>query len=117
MWCFQDGKVQPPTHVLLGDSKGEALIYSLIRSSPPENSWAMMGPISLLSAQTTPANRAAYAAIDANPNLKVVVLANAIGGMYRLDPQTGLIAQHTSSEDIDSNVSLKILPALTYLFV
>jgi hypothetical protein len=106
MWCFQDGKVQPPTHVLLGDSKGEALIYSLIRSSPPENSWAMMGPISLLSAQTTPANRAAYAAIDANPNLKVVVLANAIGGMYRLDPQTGLIAQHTSSEDIDSNVSM-----------
>lgn len=66
----------------------------------------MMGPISLLSVQATPANRAAYEAIDANPNLKVVVLANAIRGMYRLDAQTGLIAQHTSSEEIDSNVSM-----------
>ena len=104
MWCFQDGKVQAPTHVLLGDHKGEALIYSLIRSSPPQHSWAMMGPVSLLSAQTTPVNRAAFDAIDANKNLKVVVLANALTGMYRLDGQSGFIAQHTTSEEVDRNV-------------
>ena len=103
-WCFQDGKVQAPTHVLLGDHKGEALIYSLIRSSPPQHSWAMMGPVSLLSAQTTPVNRAAFDAIDANKNLKVVVLANALTGMYRLDGQSGFIAQHTTSEEVDRNV-------------
>jgi hypothetical protein len=106
MWCFQDAKVQPPTHVLLGDSKGEALIYSLIRSSPPEHSWAMMGPVNLLSGETAAVNRAAYDAMDANPNLKVVVLANALRGMYRLDAQTGLIAQHTTTEEIDHNVAV-----------
>jgi hypothetical protein len=105
MWCFQDGKIQPPTHVLLGDSKGEALVYSLIRSSAPTQSWAMMGPVNLLSGDTYPVNQAAYAAIDANPNLKVVVLANALRGMFRLDAQTGLISQHTTSEDIDNNVA------------
>jgi hypothetical protein len=104
MWCFQDGKVQPATHLLLGDSKGEALIYSLIRSSPPEHSWAMMGPVNLLSGANAAVNRAAFDAIDANPNLKVVVLANALRGMYRLDGQSGFIAQHTTSEEVDRNV-------------
>ena len=105
MWCFQDGKIQPPTHLLLGDSKGEALVYSLIRSSAPTQSWAMMGPVNLLSGENSPVNQAAYAAIDANPNLKVVVLANALRGMFRLDAQTGLIAQHSTVEDIDSYVA------------
>ncbi len=105
MWCFQDGKIQPPTHVLLGDSKGEALVYSLIRSSDAMKSWAMIGPVNLLSGENAPVNRAAYDAIDANPNVKVVVLANALRGMFRLDAQTGLIAQHTSAEDIDKNVA------------
>lgn len=105
MWCFQDGKIQPPTHLLLGDSKGEALVYSLIRSSAPTQSWAMMGPVNLLSGENSPVNQAAYAAIDANPNLKVVVLANALRGMFRLDAQTGLIAQHSTVEEIDKHVA------------
>ena len=104
-WCFQDGKVQPPTHVLLGDSKGEALVYSLMRSSPPEHSWAMMGPINLLSGDSNPSNRAAMDALDANANLKVIVLVNALRGMFRLDPQSGLIAQHTNSPEIDQYVA------------
>jgi peptidoglycan/LPS O-acetylase OafA/YrhL len=106
MWCFQDGKVQPPTHVLLGDSKGEALVYSLMRSSPPEHSWAMMGPINLLSADSNPSNRAAFEALDANPNLQVIVLAHALRGMFRLDPQSGLISQHTNALEIDKQVAV-----------
>ena len=106
MWCFQDSKQPLPNRLVLGDSKGEALIYSLIRSSPPEVSWAMMGPINLLSGEDNPLNQAAYAAIDNNLDMKVVVLSNALRGMFRLDPLTGLIAQHTSSEEIDSNVSM-----------
>ena len=105
MWCFQDGKLVLPNHVVLGDSKGEALIYSLIRSSPPEDSWAMMGPINLLSGEDNPLNKAAYAAIDNNPDMKVVVLSNALSGMFRLDPLTGLIAQHSTSEEIDAHVA------------
>ena len=105
MWCFQDGKLALPNHVVLGDSKGEALIYSLIRSSPPEDSWAMMGPINLLSGEDNPLNKAAYAAIDNNPDMKVVVLSNALRGMFRLDPLTGLIAQHSTSEEIDAHVA------------
>jgi len=104
--CFQDGKVQPPTHVLLGDSKGEAIFYSLMRSSPPEHSWAMMGPINLLSGDNNPSNRAAFDALDANPNLQVIVLANALRGMFRLDPQSGLIAQHTNALEIDKQVAV-----------
>ncbi len=66
----------------------------------------MMGPVNLLSGETAPANRAAYDAMDTNTNLKVVVLANALRGMYRLDTQTGLIAQHTTTEEIDHNVAI-----------
>ena len=33
-WCFNDGKTSPPNYALIGDSKGEALVYSLIRKSP-----------------------------------------------------------------------------------
>ncbi len=104
MWCFQDGKLSLPNHVMLGDSKGEALVYSLIRSSPPEHSWAMMGPINLLSGENNPVNQTVYQAIDNNPDMKVIVLSNALRGMFRLDPQTGLIAQHSTLEDIDKHV-------------
>lgn len=105
MWCFQDGKLSLPNRVMLGDSKGEALVYSLIRSSPPEHSWAMMGPINLLSGEDNPVNQTVYQAIDNNPDVKVIVLSNALRGMFRLDAQTGLIAQHSTLEDIDKHVA------------
>ncbi|NBU19515.1 MAG: acyltransferase, partial [Betaproteobacteria bacterium] len=49
-WCFNDGKTSPPNHALIGDSKGEALVYSLMRKSPADHGWLMLGPINVLRA-------------------------------------------------------------------
>ncbi|MBU6224453.1 MAG: acyltransferase [Burkholderiales bacterium] len=91
-WCFNDGKTSPPDHALIGDSKGEALVYSLIRKSPTDHGWLMLGPINVLKADNE-AGRAAFKALESNSNLKVVVMANAMRGLFPLDPVTGLIAE------------------------
>ena len=90
-WCFNDGKTNPPNHALIGDSKGEALVYSLIRKSPADHGWLMLGPINILRADND-AGRAAFSALESNPNLQVIVMANALRGLFPLDKDTGLIA-------------------------
>ena len=90
-WCFNDGKTSPPNHALIGDSKGEALVYSLIRRSPADHGWLMLGPINILRADND-AGRAAFSALESNPNLQVIVMANALRGLFPLDKDTGLIA-------------------------
>jgi peptidoglycan/LPS O-acetylase OafA/YrhL len=104
-WCFNDGKTNPPNHALIGDSKGEALVYSLIRKSPADHGWLMLGPINVLNADNE-AGRAAFSALENNPNLKVIVMANALRGLFPLDVNTGFIADTAIDEEaIDQMVS------------
>ena len=104
-WCFNDGKTNPPNHALIGDSKGEALVYSLIRKSPAEHGWLMLGPINVLRADND-AGRAAFSALESNPNLQVIVMANALRGLFPLDADTGLIANSVlDMEAIDQMVA------------
>ena len=90
-WCFNDGKTSPPNHALIGDSKGEALVYSLIRKSPSDHGWLMLGPINVLSADND-AGRIAFSVLEGNPNLQVIVMANALRGLFPLNADTGFIA-------------------------
>ena len=94
-WCFNDGKLNPPNYALIGDSKGEALVYSLIRKSPADHGWMMLGPINVLHVDDE-LGRVAYSALESNPNLQVIVMANALRGMFPLDPETGLIVKSSS---------------------
>ena len=104
-WCFNDGKTSPPNHALIGDSKGEALVYSLIRRSPDDHGWLMLGPINILRADND-AGRAAFSALEGNPNLQVIVMANALRGLFPLDGDTGLIANSAiDMEAIDQMVA------------
>ena len=104
-WCFNDGKTNPPTHALIGDSKGEALGYSLLRRSPADHGWLMLGPINILRADND-AGRAAFSALESNPNLQVIVMANALRGLFPLDADTGLIANSAlDMEAIDQMVA------------
>jgi peptidoglycan/LPS O-acetylase OafA/YrhL len=97
-WCFNDGKLNPPNYALIGDSKGEALVYSLIRKSPADHGWMMLGPINVLHGDDE-LGRVAYSALESNPNLQVIVMANALRGMFPLDPETGLIVKSSSETD------------------
>ena len=104
-WCFNDGKTSPPNHALIGDSKGEALVYSLMRKSPADHGWLMLGPINVLRADND-AGRAAFNALESNRNLQVIVMANALRGLFPLDADTGLIANSAiDMEAIDQMVA------------
>jgi hypothetical protein len=104
-WCFNDGKTSPPNHALIGDSKGEALAYSLMRKSPADHGWLMLGPINVLRADND-AGRAAFNALESNRNLQVIVMANALRGLFPLDADTGLIANSAiDMEAIDQMVA------------
>ena len=104
-WCFNDGKTSLPNHALIGDSKGEALVYSLMRKSPADHGWLMLGPINVLRADND-AGRAAFKALESNRNLQVIVMANALRGLFPLDADTGLIANSAiDMEAIDQMVA------------
>ncbi len=104
-WCFNDGKTSPPNYALIGDSKGEALVYSLIRKSPSDHGWLMLGPINVLRADNDTA-RAAFSVLEGNPNLQVIVMANALRGLFPLDADTGFIANSAiATEVIDQMVA------------
>lgn len=104
-WCFNDGKTSPPNYALIGDSKGEALVYSLIRKSPSDHGWLMLGPINVLKADNDTA-RAAFSVLEGNPNLQVIVMANALRGLFPLDADTGFIANSAiATEVIDQMVA------------
>lgn len=91
-WCLRDGQ-SPVTYLVLGDSKGEALYYGLAREAPPSVGGLMMGPLSLLGDPQAGRNAQVNQWIDAHPEVRVIVLANALRGLYRLDPETGFIAE------------------------
>ena len=102
-WCFSDGR-PAPNYVLLGDSKGEALFYGLVRESGPEMAGSMVGQVNLLWGPAAPSNQAVYAAIEQNPGIRQIFLVNALRGIFPLDPETGFIAGLVTEAMIDDKV-------------
>lgn len=95
-YCLQSGpKAQ---YALLGDSKGEALFYGLVRESKPNMHWLMIGSVypPALSASPEDKHRLALQTIIQDPAIKVVVLAVALRGVFPLDNKTGFIAPNTT---------------------
>ena len=103
-WCYSDGKAAPPQYAVLGDSKGEALYFSLVHASKPHQSWAMLGDVVTVADENLEVNKAAFKALDNNPDLKVIVLTNALRGLFPLDTVTGFIKQAVPEEEVDRKV-------------
>ncbi|BBJ00627.1 hypothetical protein FGKAn22_23190 [Ferrigenium kumadai] len=91
---------QEPRYALLGDSKAEALFYGLVRESPANMQWLMIGSVSppgpnpnLENKQELKNHLALQAVID-NPAIRVVGIAVALRGIFSLDKDTGFISSN-----------------------
>jgi peptidoglycan/LPS O-acetylase OafA/YrhL len=100
-YCLRSGP-QEPRYALLGDSKGEALFYGLVRESKPDMQWVMIGSVyppdypqerdASLEDRQQIKNRLALQTIVHNPSIKVVALAVALRVIFPLNDETGFIA-------------------------
>lgn len=100
-YCLSSGP-QAPRYALLGDSKGEALFYGLVRESGQDTSWTMIGSVYPPEPGAAPEdpqqikNRLALQTVAGNPSVEVVVLAVALRGVFPLDADTGFIAANAA---------------------
>ena len=100
-YCLSSS-VEEPRYALLGDSKGEALFYGLVRESKPDMPWMMIGTV--YPPESAPGaderqhrkNQLALQTVVDNPSIKVVALAVALRTIFPLDSETGLIAANAA---------------------
>lgn len=100
-YCLSSGHEQP-RFALLGDSKGEALFYGLVRESKPNNQWMMIGSVYPPELDTADVdrqqfkNQLALQTIINNPSIKVVVLTVALRAIFPLNEDSGFIAPNAA---------------------
>ena len=98
-YCLSSGE---PRYALLGDSKGEALFYGLVRESKPDKQWLMIGsvyppePDAVHNDRRQLKNRLALRTIVHNPSIKAVVLAVALRDIVPLINTSGFIAENVA---------------------
>lgn len=96
-FCLRGGP-EEPHYALLGDSKGEALFYGLVRESKPDKQWLMLGTVYPPELNAAPddrqqlKNRLALQTIVHNPSIKVVALTVALRAIFPINNATGFIA-------------------------
>jgi peptidoglycan/LPS O-acetylase OafA/YrhL len=96
--CFEDVR-DPVRYALLGDSKAEALFYGLTAVSTEKGRWLLVDgvhPPPPNASESTLGEHLAkskmtFDLINQDPQIKVVVLANALRGIFQIDPKTGFI--------------------------
>jgi peptidoglycan/LPS O-acetylase OafA/YrhL len=101
-YCLRDG-TEEPRYALLGDSKGEALFYGLVRESRPDMPWIMIGTV--YPPEFEPSsddrqqlkNQLALQTIVHNPSIKVVTLTVALRTIFPVNSDTGFIATNSAS--------------------
>ncbi len=97
-YCLQSPGKGDPNYLLIGDSKGEALFYGLVRESKPDMHWMMIGTVyppegDIASKDTQQIkNQLALETIANNPQFRVVVLTVAMRGIFTVDGESGFIA-------------------------
>jgi peptidoglycan/LPS O-acetylase OafA/YrhL len=103
-WCLSQSKHVPAQYVIIGDSKAEALYYGLARESKPSQHWLLMGTLPAFRlAENDPTSllQQALQRIEADPNIKAVVLANALRSIFSANKKTGFPDKEYSAEKID----------------
>jgi peptidoglycan/LPS O-acetylase OafA/YrhL len=105
-WCLSDNKPDAPNqYIVIGDSKGESLFFGLSRESDVHHGWRMIGSVSHLADETSPKNQIAYESIEKDDKLRVVLLVNALRGLFPINFETGFIEKQISSTEIDEKVA------------
>ena len=103
--CFEDIR-DPVRYALLGDSKAEALFYGLSAVSTSTGRWMLIdgvhppppnASVGTLDELLTKSKHA-FEMIKNDPQIKVVVLANALRGIFPIDAKTGMIVGLGNSE-------------------
>jgi peptidoglycan/LPS O-acetylase OafA/YrhL len=80
------------TNIIVGDSKGEALYFSLAQQSLPHQGWRLIGSTAPLDIYRQGENaKIIFDSIINNPDIKTVVLANALRTIFPLDKNSGSI--------------------------
>lgn len=86
-----------PNYALLGDSKAEALFYGLVRESPAELRWTMIGSVvppgvgNNRSERQEIKSQLALNTLINNPEIKVVIWVATINSLFKIDSETGFI--------------------------
>ncbi|MFM2112018.1 MAG: hypothetical protein RLZZ271_678 [Pseudomonadota bacterium] len=104
-WCRHDGKLPVANAAVVGDSKGEALLFGLSRESGPQTSWIMMGPVQLQYSHAAGIAKITMDRLLSDPAIKLVVLHNALRGFASLDANTGFISQPVTNDHISHAVT------------
>jgi peptidoglycan/LPS O-acetylase OafA/YrhL len=96
-YCLSSS-AQPPGYGVLGDSKGEALFYGLVRESAPDMHWTMIGTVyppeenAALAPALREKHRIAFQTMIDNRSIKVVIIAVALRAILPIDQETGYVA-------------------------
>jgi len=99
-YCLHNSAV-PARYAMLGDSKGEALFYGLVREAGPAMSWVFIGTVyppqqgEGMDPLAQQRYRIAFETVLTNPSVEVVVFTMALRGAFSVDPETGFIATGT----------------------
>lgn len=103
-YCLQN--ISNPNHALLGDSKAEALFYGLVRESPAEVRWTMIGSVvppgvgSDQSERQKTKNQLALNTLINNPEIKVVTWVATINSLFKIDSETGFIMNKSIPNEV-----------------
>lgn len=103
--CFEDVR-DPVRYALLGDSKAEALFYGLTSVSTEQGRWLLVDGVhppppnasTLTLDEHLAKSKVTFELINKDPQIKVVVLANALRGIFPIDLKTGMISGVGNSE-------------------
>jgi peptidoglycan/LPS O-acetylase OafA/YrhL len=97
-YCLQSGEGEP-TAAVFGDSKAEAFYYGLVRESPTELNWVLLGsahppePDELVPERPPGKGEVALRHLVASPSIRTVVITVAMRGIFPVDPATGFITK------------------------
>lgn len=114
--CFEDVR-DPVRYALLGDSKAEALFYGLSSVSTDNGRWLLVDGVhppppnssSEKLDELLAKSKITFDLINKDTQIKVVVLANALRGIFPIDSKTGMIVAEGNSavqlENFDGLIS------------
>ena len=98
-YCMNSGEDEP-RYAVFGDSKAEAIFYGLARESGAGMPWVIIGsvqPPEVVNESNNvdqDRNMIALKTIVGNQTIKVVVLAEALRGIFPIDKESGFIAEN-----------------------
>ncbi len=103
-WCLSQNKSAPPQFAVIGDSKAEALYYGLAREADANQNWMLMGsfPAFHLQPSDPPSLlEKSLRRLDADPAIRVVILANSFRHIFSTDKETRFINKPYATKEIE----------------